>query len=342
MRYLLATFALVALSVIQVCAQKQVDRVKFFTDTSVINATLSINYKHVRSEKDKIGVTFPAVFSCSMDDGSVINDHILVEVRGHFRRSYCDMLPLKLIYKKDSTCAFYKLKELKLVGVCNVNNNSEQDLLREYLTYKIYNLITDNSFRVRLLNLTYVDSSGRRKPITRHAFLMEDVKQLAKRNYCEEWSKKPVASERADRHMMTVVNIFEYMIGNTDWSVPGDHNIKLIENSSDSTARPIPVPYDFDSSGLVHTEYAAPDERLGIVSVRERAYRGFPRTMEELNDVLDIFIKQKANIYEVIGNCDLLNSSTKKDMIGYIDQFYRSISNKSNVKYLFIDNARRE
>jgi hypothetical protein len=338
---LFITTWLFLIMVVSAFAQKQVDRVKFFTDTAVVNATLSINYKHVLAQKDKIGARFPALFSCKLDDGAAINDHISVEVRGHFRRKNCDMPPLKLIYKKDPSDAFYKFKELKLVGVCSPVNLDEQYLIKEYLTYKIYNLINDTSFRVRLLNLTYQDSSGKRKMFTRHAFLIEDVKQVAKRLDCSEWSRKAVQTEHTNRQLMTTVNIFEYMIGNTDWSVPADHNIKLIQINADSTARPLPVPYDFDWSGLVNAKYAVPDEQLGTESVRDRVYRGYTRTMDELNAALDVFRKQKSNIYAVINNCGLLYPTTKKEMTTYLDQFYQTISKQENIQRIFVDNARK-
>ncbi len=343
MKAFLITWLLTVTITVSVFAQKQVDRVKFFTDTSVVDATLSINYKHLLAQKDKTGARFPAMFSGKLDDGAAINDHIWVEVRGHFRRKNCDMPPLKLIYKKDQSDAFYKFKELKLVGVCVPDNVDEQYLLKEYLVYKIYNLLTDYSFRVRLLNLTYQDSSGKRKAVTRHAFLMEDIKQVAKRNDCSEWSgAKPVLTERTNRQLMTTVFIFEYMIGNTDWSVPADHNIKLVQTNADSTARPFPIPYDFDWSGLVNAKYAIPDEQLGIESVRERLYRGFPRTMDELNIALDGFKKQKDNIYAVINNCSLLHPVFKKEMTDYLDEFYNTISNPKSVEHIFIEDARKD
>ncbi len=163
-------------------------------------------------------------------------------------------------------------------------------------------MITDRSFRVRILNLNYQDSSGKKKTITQHAFLLEDFKQVAKRNNSENWTGKKIATEASDRRQTTIVSVFEYMIGNTDWAIPVSHNIKLLHSKSDSLSRPYAVPYDFDYSGFVNTNYAAPDERLGIANVRERLYRGFPRSMEELNDVLAIFNKQKANIYAAINN----------------------------------------
>ena len=155
---------------------------------------------------------------------------------------------------------------------------------------------------------------------------MEDIKQLAKRNNCIDWSDKKYQTERTNRRQMTIVAIFEYMIGNTDWSVPVNHNIKLIHTKTDSVSKPFTVPYDFDFSGFVSTNYSFPDERLGIESVKQRLYRGFPRTEEELNDVLTIFKTQKANIYAAVDNFSLLEPSTKRDVTYYLDSFFKMIN----------------
>jgi len=118
------------------------------------------------AEKDKVGRVYPATFSCKLDDGSEINDHLLLEVRGHFRRGYCYLPPLKLIYDKNPASAFYTFKSVKLVSTCMTTWQDDQNLLKEYMIYKIYNMISDKSFRVRLLNLSYQDSSGKKKTIT--------------------------------------------------------------------------------------------------------------------------------------------------------------------------------
>jgi hypothetical protein len=102
------------------------------------------------------------------------------------------------------------------------------------------------------------------------------------------------------------------------------------------------IPYDFDYSGFVNTDYAIPDEKLPIQTVRERLYRGFPRTMEELNDVLAIFKKQKRAIYDLINNFNLLTSKNKKDMINYLDDFFTVINKPDQVSDIFIRNARTE
>jgi hypothetical protein len=323
-------------------AQKTVDRVKFFEDTSVINATLTFNIKKVLANKAKEGIIFPAMFSCKLNDTSKINDPVSITVRGHFRRGYCYLPPLWLTFNDDKDAAFHKLKTLKLVSSCMTTHSDDQNLLKEYMIYKIYNMITDKSFRVRLLNLNYQDSSGKKKTMTQHAFLLEDIKQVAKRTDCESWKGKNVGTEATDRRQMTMVAIFEYMIANTDWSVPVNHNTKLLHSKTDSLSRPYVVPYDFDSSGLVNTTYAGADERLGISSVRERLYRGFPRSMEELKEVLAIYNEQKTNIYAAINNFSLFTSSTKKEMTDYLDEFYTTINDPAEIKATFITGARRQ
>jgi len=318
-----------------------VDRAAFFNDTSVLNATILTNTSKLFSHEKK-GFTIPAHFITKLSDGSDVNDLILLEMRGHFRHDYCYVPPLKIIFKYNKPSVFYSLKSAKLVSECRLPSMYDQFLLKEFLVYKIYNLITDMSFHVRLLNLNFQDSAGKRKTITEHAFLMEDIKDLAKRNNCVEWKKGKLNTESTHRRQMTIVALFEYMIGNTDWAVSADHNIKLIVPDTDSLVRPFAVPYDFDYSGLVNAEYAVPDEKLEIENVRVRVYRGFARTMPELNEVLDIFKQKKDKIYAMIKNFDLLNSGSKREMTDYLDGFFDIIKDQRLVKATFIDNARTQ
>ncbi len=141
---------------------------------------------------------------------------------------------------------------------------------------------------------------------------------------------------------MTLVALFEYMIGNTDWAVSVEHNVRLIVSGTDKSARPFAVPYDFDYSGLVNTYYAVPDEKLEIENVTTRVYRGFPRSMPELQQVLDTFRLRKKDIYALINNFSLLNVKSKQSMTGYLDGFYSEINNPDIVKTVFIEHARTE
>ena len=229
---------------------------------------------------------------------------------------------------------YYTLKSLKLVSECKISKFNEQLLLKEYLTYKIFNLLTDISFRVRLLNLTLQDSSGKNKPITEYAFLLEDVKELAKRNNCAEWKGGKRNTEATQRKQMTMVAIFEYMIGNTDWSVQYLQNIRLI--SADSNSVPITVPYDFDMSGIVNSPYATPAEELIMTSVRERRYRGYcVQDMKIFDKAIELYNSRKKDIYSIFTNCPLLDEKYIKSTIKFLDEFYATINNTNAVKKEF-------
>src|ERR1041385_40117 len=110
---------------------------------------------------------------------------------------------------------------------------------------------------------------------------------------------------------MAIVDIFQYMVGNTDWSVPNYHNIKLIRKKNADDSPPYVIPYDFDYCGLVNAYYAVPAEILGIEKVTDRKYRGFPRSMEELQQAISIFNKQKENIYKLITGFEPLPEKNK-------------------------------
>jgi hypothetical protein len=193
---------------------------------------------------------------------------------------------------------------------------------------------------VRLAKMTYKDSKDKMKTYTQFAFLLEDVDDMAKRNDCKASKKISFQIDEMNPAIMCKVDIFEYMIGNTDWSVPGNHNIKMIYPKDDETAKVIPVPYDFDNSGFVSAYYAVPNELLGTTSVKQRVYRGFSRPMEEIQKTLDVFRSKKESIYSLINNFEQLNEKNKNELINYLDEFYKIIDNEKSVKLFFIDNAR--
>jgi hypothetical protein len=232
------------------------------------------------------------------------------------------------------------LGKLKLVIGCGAKDEDEQLLLKEFLIYKIYNLLEEKSFRVRLLKTTYNDTKNRVKAFTQYSFLIEDDADMAKRNGCKKKDHPSYLTESTNRDLMTKVAIFEYMIGNTDWSVPNTHNIKLIFARKDEQALPFAVPYDFDYCGLVDASYAIPNEVIGTEKITERVYRGFPRTMEELQQSLALFRDKKSAIYSLINGFTLITERNRKIMISYLDDFYKTINNENSVKNIFIDKAR--
>jgi len=316
------------------------DSLKIFVDDKPINVTLLTDLRQLINKKLD-GKYQNALFSCKLPDSSEVSEQILLRTRGHFRLNNCNMPSLRLNFRSPSSPKLSFLKELKLVNTCDNRQDYEQILIREYLVYKIFNLLTDMSFRVRLLRINYQDMQGRKKPFLQYAILLENIDAMAARNNCKELDVKNVHPEYVDRNQMTMVAVFQYMIGNTDWSVSGNHNIKLILPRKDSLNIPFAVPYDFDFGGLVNADYASAPPNLPIATVRDRLYRGWPRTSAELQAVFTIYNQKKAEIYQLINNCDLLQFKHKKDMIDYLDDFYKTINNKREVQRVFVENLSR-
>ncbi len=317
-----------------------ISRQLVFLDDKLLKATFTTDIKKLRNDK-KVPTWQPANITMRMPDSSVISEEIRVEPRGEFRKNNCDIASLMLDFKNPGSPKLSPLKKLKLVGGCGSTTRDEELLLKEYLVYKLDNLLSIMSFQVRLLHVNYKDSKQKAKPYTQYAFLIEDMSELTARNNCREIKNKVVGTEATNRQHMTLVYLFQYMIGNTDWSVPKYHNIKLMVPKNDTFARPYALPYDFDYAGVVDAPYAIPNEELGIKDVKERLYRGFERTMDELQEAIDIFKEKKSRILFTINNFSLLSEKTKRVMIWYIDDFYKIIENKRMVRASFISNARK-
>lgn len=274
---------------------------------------------------------------------SIVTMIVNLKTRGNFRkdRSICAFPPLNIKFNKAESnySLFHDNDKLKVVTHCqNRNEKFEQMLIQEYLIYKAYNIFTPESFRVRLVKITYKDSEDEMNPLTKYAFFIEDFKKMAKRNGKITRYDTKVHQDRTIIGKVTKLAIFQYMVGNTDWGVPTLHNIKLI--SKTPTSRLITVPYDFDWASLVNAPYAIPNAKLDIQSIHDRLYRGYQRTAEELEFVLREFRMKKDLLYDLYTNCPYLDDKEKERALNYFDEFYEIINNPKSVKSEFIDGAR--
>ncbi len=315
------------------------NRILFFAEQKPVELTVATDFKKILSERKK-GLYQTGTATLHLSATEAITDDISVYARGEFRRKECNMPGLMLNFKNSGEQKLSPLKKMKLVSGCTSNEYGEQLVLMEYLIYKLYSQLTEMSFKVRLAKINYKDIREKMKPYTQYAFLLEDVDDMAERNKCKEVENIVFKTEQTHRQQMTLVSIFQYMIGNTDWSVPTYHNVKLIQ--PDSAAVPYVVPYDFDFAGAINARYAAPVPELGIQSVTERLYRGFPRNMGEVQMALDVFRKQKDNLMSMVKNFELLNKRERDGMYRYVEEFYKIIEDKKSVQKIFIDNARTQ
>ncbi len=163
----------------------KVDAKKFFKDEPIINMKISTDLKQFLSSKMKNGQKLRARVETEID-GKKINEPITIEARGIMRKQICNIPPLKVNFKSTASPVLSSLGSLKLVNTCRDNKVGNEYLFKEYLIYKMYNLISDKSLRTRLLKLTYVDSSGKKNSLDTYGFMIEDMSVMAKRNQCVE------------------------------------------------------------------------------------------------------------------------------------------------------------
>ena len=332
---------LVLLFALAAAAQAPINKAQFFKEDKLVILDLTTDLKTLVSQKKK-ETWQPATVTFHLPDSSVIKEDITLTARGEFRRTQCYVPSIKLNFKNPTSPKLGKLGKLKLVVGCGTRTNDENLILKEFLVYKMYNLLTDMSFRVRLLRINYNDTREKVKRYSQYGFLIEDVDQMAKRNKCKEVAKPSFKTETTDRQQTTLVALFQYMVGNTDWAVPNYHNIKLMRPVTDTVSFPYVVPYDFDFAGVVDAPYAIPSENLNITSVKQRLYRGFPRTMDELEAALNIFREKSVAIKKLVLDFELLPKKDRQVMLDYLDEFYETIDSKTLVKRIFIDDARLE
>jgi hypothetical protein len=307
---------------------------RLFEAVEPLRFTLTADFDAIAKERGDQKHNHAGVLAYVPPDGDSLALDVQLHTRGHFRLRTCEYPPLKVGFDRQQVAhtIFAHQGSLKLVVQCRGSRSYANYLLEEYLIYRVYNLLTEKSFRARLASVTYVDAKGKRAPDTRYAFFLENDDRMARRNGDTVLAQKGVSQLDAEIFQMGVLAVFQYMIGNTDWSVAGLHNIVVIQ---DSAAAVFPVPYDFDWSGVIWTPYAQPDSRLNIRTVRQRLFRGACRTAEELDPLFTPFRTHKDSIYALYRAQPGLEPGRVKQALDYYDDFYKTIDDRGKVKREF-------
>jgi hypothetical protein len=284
-----------------------------FSSNDVLDLTLAVPLRTLIVRKAR-RPELDAVLSYAAADGKTVTLDAEVTTRGHSRLQQCDFPPLKLNLKRKQVpdTWFAEQNKLKLVTRCKDSERYEQYLQLEYLIYRLYEQVTPLGFRVRPVSMHYVDTGRKNRTESAPGFLIEDVRGVADRAGMEVIERPSIALAELDPEQVTVMSVFQYVIGNTDWSTlqpdPDDdccHNVSMI-GRSDGAGGLVSVPYDFDQAGLIDAIYALPDERLGIRSVRERLYRGFCSGNDRLGEVVARFNAARARIEALFATPALL------------------------------------
>ncbi|MEE8043227.1 MAG: hypothetical protein V3T15_10575 [Pseudomonadales bacterium] len=262
-----------------------------------------------------------------------------VGLRGHSRLEFCRFPPISLNFKRKQATGtvFDGQNKLKLVTQCASGSRYRDHLRLEYIVYRALNLLTPQSFRVRWVEIRYIDSEGKRRDKAEPGFFIEDEARMAKRLGLERISAKRLDPRHVDEHYLGLIALFQFMIGNTDWSIVtglrGEdccHNGKLL-GSSGVESDLIVVPYDFDQAGLIDVDYAIPYEKLGITDVKQRLYRGFCRTSARLDEIIDQFEAERSAILGLLDAVEL-SASSKRKAVRYLEGFFDIIGEPEDVE----------
>ena len=295
-----------------------------FSSHATIELTIETDYGRLRGDRTQDSEYRPAILRMTDDDGVARTIDIEVKTRGIYRLQNCRFPPIRVDLPRSRLggTVFDGQNRIKLVSHCRDRDDAEQNLLEEYLVYRSYNLLTDESFRVRLARITYADGEDDDDPVVRYAFFLEEAEAMAQRlgaSYMEveRAGPKDFGAEEAVRF-----SVFQYMVGNTDWSMTAFHNAEVLLSAEGVN---VPVPYDFDWTGLVSARYARPDVRLRIRRVRDRLYRGFCRPDFDFSAVYAQFVEIRTDLEALYSNQEGLEEDNRRDAVEYLADFYEDI-----------------
>jgi hypothetical protein len=330
----IAALALVMMPAAALSQQPDTTVPKLFREEAPLAITVTANMKRLRDDRSDDSPYRLAQIRYTGADGKAVDVPLKVKTHGIWRLKHCDTPPLRFNFsnKEAKGTLFHDLEKPKVVNMCHDDGQYEQLLLQEMQLYRVYQALTPNSHRVRLLRVTYVDSATKKAEAARYAFLFEDPDELAKRLGGKMLKIKGAGPKDMESREASVAFLFEYMIGNTDFSFNGLHNGELVMKPDASPVTP--VAYDFDFSGAVNAPYATPDPRLRIKKVRERLYRGYCEFNTESADAIKLFLDRKKQVYSLYSDAvgKLLDPRAVKETLAYFDEFYNVIANERDAK----------
>ena len=264
-----------------------------------------------------------------------------LRARGNFRRANCSFPPLRLKIKKSDSekTPFSGNKSLKLVVPCQSGKTYSDLIVKEFICYKLYEVISSYHFSTRLTELSLVDGKGKQaKNYSLTAFLIEDDDLVAKRHKAKMMDELKIHPLRLQDTVSTKHDFFEYMISNSDWSSVEQHNMKVMQLKSEAY---IPLPYDFDMSGVVSAPYSTVSELLETTSVKERVYRGFCRSPELFEYTRKEYLQLEPSIKNVVNGFEgQLNAKEITGLNKYLDEFFTILKNEKSFKDNIVQKCR--
>lgn len=332
-------------------AQDQFEKDSIQTVSSVflseqpLPITLIFDIKDIKKNTND-STYFKTSISYKLENSTEQNINVKIRRRGNYRLKNCYFPPITIKLDEENTknTTFDGHKKLKLVMPCLQQKDKNDNVIKEYLAYKLFELVSPYHFKTRLADLTFDEIKGEKiKTHNIKGILIEDDKAVAKRfngkvykRYSHPLNHEPVASVKNA--------LFQYMIGNTDFSQAYLHNMKVIFVDNNM----IPLPYDFDMSGLVNCSYAVVSqiqgESLGLTSVKQRKYRGFVRKKAVFHQVRQEFLEQQGNMISILDKNEKYFSNPKEFDAArkYVLSFFDILENDKKFNKEIVHGARNE
>ena len=339
---LLAAFLLSLAPTLLPAQEDSVKKIKpptpLFAANDAISIQLTADFKSIFKDRDTTEQHWrPGTLEWRSGNDSGRAD-VEITTRGHFRlkSSTCNFPMLRVKFPKDSTkpnplkgTIFEKQGSLKLATHCRTGSSRhEQVTHQEYLVYRAFNQVTDSSFRVRFANATYVDPGNTKDgPVKAPSFFIEDDGDLADRMGMKKFENQGAKFDDVELDAGSLMAVWFYFVGNTDWSLPYLHNVELFT----WMGRYVSIPFDFDWSGVVNAPYAKPDYRLGTASVTERVWRGPCWPRETIDAAIKRITSKKEDIYGLYRTHAGLDPKLLKESLQYYDDFFKIAMDPRNV-----------
>ncbi|MBN8676733.1 MAG: hypothetical protein J0M29_00830 [Chitinophagales bacterium] len=258
---------------------------------------------------------------------------IEVKPRGKFRRKISAFPPMKIKFKKKELVAegMDTLNEIKLVLPCFENDKGNELIIKEYLAYRMFETLTDASLRARLIRLTIRDTHVEKSKSPMYAILLEDEEELVARLRGQINEDYGVPADSLNSNQAALAVMFEYMIGNTDWEIAMQRNVRLVK--APISGKSLVIPYDFDFSGLVSAPYATPSSETGLKSVKDRFLMSSGLKTEHLRRALNTL---KANRSSMMALCKSkhLGYEASEEMSRYLRTFFDKMEGNGEIPTL--------
>lgn len=308
-----------------------------FSEEDILPIKMSYSIKDIRRETND-STYIDSQIEYQVKDNTWETLTVELRKRGNNRLKNCFFPPLKVKVKKSNVknTLFEGHKNFKIVLPCLLEKDNNDNVVKEYLVYKLFEVVSPYHFKARLLSIEFEDiRGGNNKSYELKGILTEDDKHVAKR-FDGKVYERPMHPLNQEPLSSVRNAFFQFMIGNTDFSTAYQHNIKVIYINKEM----IPIPFDFDMSGFINTSYAAAS--IHVNSVTERKYRGFVRDKKLFEQVRQEFIDNKEKLLAVLDNNAVYFDNQEELIVAreYLLSFFDIMGNRQKFNREILDQAR--